>query len=356
MIDAFFVSLRRLQAPLLLCTLVWLCCSCSESRFHYDLYGADEFVLDSYIIGQGKLAILEMEGKEIGVRPSKALSECQDNITEGDLFAIYIYHPVRQDIADTIAKISEKAGFEVQQGQIQLPSLPPVQVAGLTLLEAQERLRCAFSSHHNDISVFLSYRDRLMRKVELTGQVAVPHVPVNAKTRLYDVIAQAKIPPNANLFMSYVLRDGEKLAIDLHKLINEGDLSQNIYMRGGDKIFIADSSQSRVMVMGEVTHPRAVNLPNGFISLREALVEAGGIPYTGNRNHIQVIRGNLLCPKIYTLSWQHITHLPNDSLLLMPGDTVYVTETAITKWNRFISQLLPSLTIFRECNSCYGLF
>lgn len=345
---------HHLHTLVLLCFLMCMCCSCCERHFHYDLYGADEFVLDSYMIGQGKLAILSMEGKDIGTSPDTAMCEVHDDITEGDVLAIYIHHPTRKDIVDIVAKITENVGFQVQEGCIQLPSLSPISVQGLTLVEAQERLRGALAGETVDVNVFLSYSDRLTRKVELTGQVTVPYVPINGKTRLYDVIAQAKIPPNANLFMSYVLRDGKPLAIDLHKLINEGDLSQNIYMRGGDKIFIADGSQSRVMIMGEVNNPRAVNVPYGFISLREALVEAGGIPFTGNRNRIQVIRGNLLCPKIYVLSWQHITHLPNESLLLMPGDTVYITETAITRWNRFISQLLPTLTIFGECNSCYG--
>jgi polysaccharide export outer membrane protein len=121
-------------------------------------------------------------------------------------------------------------------------------------------------------------------------------------------------------------------------------MSYNIVMRGGDKVYIADPLDARVMVMGEVLVPKPVPLPSGSISLREALVAAGGIPFTGNRNCIQVIRGNLAKPKIYTLSWEQIVHLPNDSLLLMPGDTIYVSETPITQWNRFISQLLPSLS------------
>ena len=69
---------------------------------------------------------------------------------------------------------------------------------------------------------------------------------------------------------------------------------------------------------------------------------AGGIPYTGDKSVIQVIRGNILRPKVYTLNWEQILHLPNDSLLLMPGDTVYIAAKPITEWNRFIEQLLPS--------------
>jgi polysaccharide export outer membrane protein len=99
-----------------------------------------------------------------------------------------------------------------------------------------------------------------------------------------------------------------------------------------------------------------VNLPYGFISLREALVTGGGIPFTGNRDCIQVIRGNLINPKIYVLSWEHIVNLPNDSLLLMPGDTIYVTEKPITQWNRFIDQLLPSFLGAQNAYGTYRLF
>lgn len=79
------------------------------------------------------------------------------------------------------------------------------------------------------------------------------------------------------------------------------------------------------------------------MTLREAIAEAGGILYTGNKSYIQVIRGNLCQPKIYSLSWDHLIHLPSESLLLMPGDIVYIVAKPITEWHRFISQLIPSI-------------
>jgi polysaccharide export outer membrane protein len=130
-------------------------------------------------------------------------------------------------------------------------------------------------------------------------------------------------------------------------------MCKNIVMRGGDKIYIANPADCMVMVMGEVGSPKALQLPYGFMSLREAIVMAGGIPFTGDKNCIQVIRGNLQCPKIYKLSWNHIVHLPNDSLLLMPGDTIYISAKPITEWNRFIDQLLPS---FGGVQGIYGIY
>ena len=128
-------------------------------------------------------------------------------------------------------------------------------------------------------------------------------------------------------------------------------MSQNIVMRSGDKIYIAEPSATTLMVMGEVRQEKVIDLPNGFMSLRQALAMSGGIPFTGDKGFIQIIRGNVVRPKIYTLDWKHIIRLPSSSLLLMPGDIVYVAATPITEWNRFVTQVFPTLTgieLFRK--------
>lgn len=331
-----------MKSLLSLCLLLFLS-SCTRPCYDYAVMGADEFVMDSYTIKQGKFSILAMQGIEVEELPCDAMDEYQDVIAEDDILNINVYHPSRKDLMHSISFINEATGgFRVINGKVDLPDIEPVEVQGLTLEEARVKLTNAFRKQIHDIDVFVTYRDRLLRKVELTGLVATPTVPVDGKIRLYEVIAKAHVPTQANFFMSYVMRDGCPLAVDIHQLINKGDMSQNIVMRGGDKIYIANPADSSVMMMGEVRVPRPVHLPYGFMSLREAIVQAGGIPFTGDKRCIQVIRGDLQCPKIYVLSWEHIIHLPNDSLLLMPGDTVYVSEKPITQWNRFIEQLLPS--------------
>ncbi|MFA6916412.1 MAG: polysaccharide biosynthesis/export family protein [Parachlamydiales bacterium] len=344
----------RLITLSFLAVAVMIVCSCTKPCYDYAVMGADEFVCDSYKIREGKLMILEMTGKELGELCCSDLLEYRDVIVEDDILNISVYHPKRKDLMQSIQMLNESiGGFKVYHGEVNLPDIPSIMVAGLTLEEAKEVLQNSFREHVQDVELYVTYRDRLQRKVELTGLVGVSTIPVDGKIRLYEVISKAHISPNANLFMSYVMRECCPLPLDLYKLINEGDMSQNIVMRGGDKVFIANPSDATIMVMGEVRIPRAVNCPYGFISLREAIVNAGGIPFTGDLQRIQVIRGNLKCPKIYCLSWDHIVHLPNDSLLLMPGDTVYVSAKPITEWNRFIEQLLPSFSGFRQCYDIY---
>lgn len=346
---------RRFLGILLLALLA----ACSGPYMGKGLYGADEFVLDSYKIREGKFSILEMEGLPFQELDEGLLDEYQDRVHEDDVLQIAIYHPKRKDVAEAVQYVGTTVGYRVVNGQIALPDLPAVQVAGLTLEEARLKIQDQYQKEIHDTEVFLTYKDRLSRKVELAGLVALPSIPVDGKMRLYDILSKARVPPEANLFKSYIVREGKLLPVDLNKLLKEGDMSQNIVMRGGDKIYIAEPSAATLMVMGEVGRERVISLPSGSMSLRHALAEAGGIPYTGDKSYIQVIRGSIARPKIYTLNWEHVIHLPNESLLLMPGDIVYVASKPITEWNRFISQLLPSFTWFdvvqKGCNS-WGIF
>lgn len=346
MIPYFITWLHFLQRKTLwtLLLLPLLLASCSNAPYMGgDLLGADEFVMDSYKIRQGKFSILEMQGLPFEDLSEEYLRPYTDVVHEGDLLFITVFHPSRTDLVSAFTGLSSSIGFRVSDGKVILPDLDPIEIEGLTLDEARLRIQSKYQEQIRDVQIFLSFKDRIERKVQLAGLVSAPTIPVDGRIRLFETLALAKVPSSANFFKSYVVRDDKMLAVDLFKLMREGDMSQNIVMRGGDKIYIAEPSDSTIMVLGEVTKERVVEVPCGFMTLRSAIAEAGGIPYTGDKSYIQVIRGNVAHPKIYSLNWQHVIHLPSDSMLLIPGDIVYVAAKPITEWNRFVSQLLPTL-------------
>lgn len=324
---------------------VGLCCTNPPYRGE-EVVGAEDFVLDSYRIREGKFSILQMEGKETEELSPEWLEEYKDVINEGDVLQIAVYHPTCSDLVESIQRINQVVGFQVIDGKVSLPDLPPITVEGLTLQQAQEEIQKYYREQIHNMSVFITYRNRLLRKVELAGLVQISSIPVDGRLRLFEALSIAKVPTNANLFKSYVVRDNALLPVDLYKLLKEGDMNQNIVMRGGDKIYIADPSSSTIMVLGEVGQERVVDVPDGFMTLRKALGEAGGILPSGDRAYIQIIRGNILRPKIYTLNWEHIVRLPTDSLLLIPGDIVYVAARPLAEWNRFVNDLLPTFIGF----------
>ena len=321
--------------------------SCSNPPYRgADVLGADEFVMDSYKIRQGKFSILEMQGTFSSELTEEFLEPYIDIIHEGDLLQITVLHPSRADLVSAFSYLNGSVGFRVSNGRVILPDLEPIEIQGLTLEQARINLQNEYQSHIKDVQLFLSFKDRIERKVELAGLVSTPSVLVDGRIRLFETLAVAKVAPSANFFKSYVIRENEMVPVDLYKLMKNGDMSQNIVMRGGDKVYIADSSDSTIMVLGEVGKEKVVDVPSGFMTLRKALAEAGGIPFTGDKSYIQVIRGNVLHPKIYSLNWQHVIHLPNDSMLLIPGDIVYVAAKPLTEWNRFVEQILPTLIGF----------
>ena len=321
-----------------------VCTGCSNTPYRgQEVVGADEFVMDSYRIKEGKFSVLDMEGRECSPLSSELLEPYVDVVHEGDVLQIILFHPSRTDLVASFASLNQMAGFRVQKGEIYLPDLDSVVVAGLSIEEVQEKLQREYQKQIKDVQLFVSFQNQGERKVELAGLVQSSTLPADGKIRLFETLSLAKVPANANLFRSYLVRNGQMLSVDFYRLVKEGDMSQNVVMKGGDKIYIADAADSSLYVLGEVGRECALPMPNGFMTLRAALAQAGGIPYTGDKSYIQVIRGSLQHPKVYTLHWQHVVRLPSDSMLLMPGDIVYVAAKPLTEWNRCITQILPTL-------------
>lgn len=316
--------------------------SCGNPRISkkHEMLGPDEFVFESQMISEGgHAAIKGMIGKVIYPLPEDALDEYEDLIAEEDILNIILYHPNRKDLVEMIQSINDQTGgFRVSNGTICLPCISTIEVEGLTLCEAKHLLEEKFAEEIEEVEIFISYKKRLLNKVELTGQVKIPFIPVNGKVRLYEVLAEAKLSPYANLYASYLLRNNCQLNVDFYKLLNEGDMSQNVVMKPGDKIFIGNPQDNVIMITGEVGIVRTIPVPYGTISLKEALVYASGIPFTGDKNYIYVIRGGMENPKIYSLSWNFMIHETTAHALLISGDLVYVASTPITQWQRFFDQ------------------
>jgi len=331
--------------------------SCTRLPCCYQVAGPDELVMDSYQLRQGKTAILEMMGQEVAPMPKDALEEYRDEIASGDVLNIALYHPTRKDLREAFEYINKTVGgFQVEEGIVYLPDIPPVEVQDLTVNEAQKVLRGAIQKHYQDAELFVGFKKRKRRKVELAGLVQASSIEVDGKMRLYELLGKAGIRPEANLFMSYVMRDGKTLPVDLYQLMIKGEMKHNLVMKGGDRIFIAPSNEAKVYVLGEVFAPKTLSVPYGTMPVTEAIVSAGGVRPSGDLCHIFVIRGDLACPKIYDITWEHVLCLPQKSLLLMPGDMVYVSKRPISRWNEFMSDILPTLSVINSVKDAKSVF
>lgn len=117
--------------------------------------------------------------------------------------------------------------------------------------------------------------------------------------------------------------------------------------------------------MGEVNEPKLLKIDRAGMSLTEALSNVGGInQLAADATGIFVVRANRndenetveagLTEKntiadIYQLDISNAAALViGTEFELQPYDIVYVTAAPITRWNRVIGQILPTVTGFNQ--------
>jgi polysaccharide export outer membrane protein len=110
-------------------------------------------------------------------------------------------------------------------------------------------------------------------------------------------------------------------------------------------IRVADFRSKKIYVMGEVLKAGFLPLNDQPISITSALNQTGSLdPNSSDPRHIYVIRGSFIRPEIYWLNASMPTALLlGERFQLRDNDVVIVSTAAVTRWNRFLNQLLPSL-------------
>ena len=118
----------------------------------------------------------------------------------------------------------------------------------------------------------------------------------------------------------------------------------------GDIIHVPDRALNRVYVLGEVRRPQSLPMHRGRMTLAEAIGRTEGFDQNAaNPARVFVVRGDLERPVIYALD----ARAPDALLLaerfpLMASDVVFVATSNLTRWNRVISQITPTLFTLRE--------
>lgn len=108
---------------------------------------------------------------------------------------------------------------------------------------------------------------------------------------------------------------------------------------------VADFRGRRVYLLGEVKKPGFTALNDQPLSIMDAIATAGGFdPNSADPAHIFVIHGRSEHPEVFWLN----ASTPDALLLaehfyLQGGDIVFVSSAPAARWNRIISQLLPTV-------------
>lgn len=246
-------------------------------------------------------------------------------------------------------------GYNVNpDGTIQFPFIGPIKIAGLTENEARELLTRRLSKFVQDPQITVRVQAYRNGRIYVDGEVRVPGLQTldDVPMTLPEAINRAGgFSPEADRSSIELTRADRTIRIDLPNLTRQGVNPNRLLLANGDLLRVLNQDETQVFIMGEVWTPRAMPLHDGRLSLTEALGEAGGPdPWTSNPGQIYVVRkvphemgGENALPEIYHLDASSPTAfvLAND-FQLKPRDVVYVDPASVVRWNRFISNLLPS--------------
>ncbi|WP_221248826.1 polysaccharide biosynthesis/export family protein [Desulfuromonas versatilis] len=231
-------------------------------------------------------------------------------------------------------------------GNIRLPLVGTVPVAGLTLSEIQTNLEQVFALYLNDPWVVVEVAEFKSQGVNLLGQFRVPgtYYMDRSYSLLEGLALGGGLLDTANLRSARLIRGQQTLPVDIYHLLRDGAGEQNVLLQAGDTIFVPDDRNQNVFVFGAVKKTGPVPMPNGQLNLVQALASAGLDETGGNQRFVRIIR-SLSATRGQLLVLDLKKTLEGDSLPfpLVEGDIVYLPRSAVGNWNQAIQEILPSL-------------
>lgn len=268
-----------------------------------------------------------------------------------DILTITVWDHPELTIPAGEFRSAEAAGYRVgEEGTLFFPYVGVLKAAGKTVEELRSTLSIALAPYITkpqlDVRVveFRSQRTYIVGEVLKPGIQPVTDVPL---TVVEAINRGGGLTPQADVARATLARAGQTYPVDLGAIYRRGDITQNVLLQNGDVLNVPGRDESKIFVLGEVVTPASQLMVKGSKSLAEAISDAGGVNATSaDPSRIYVIRAADVAdaaPQVFRLNGESVDALIlADRFQLQPRDVVYVDTASLSRWNRVLTQLLPS--------------
>lgn len=312
--------------------------------------------------------VSEIGAKQQPAAPQELLQYRPESyrISPGDTILVTVWdHPELMEVNQGGGQNPQANGRLVHpDGTFYYPFVGTLKVAGMQLEELRNvitsKLSTYLQSPQVDVNI-VGYGSRvtLQGAFQNTSPQNITTVPLT----LSQAIGAAVINTDeADLSGLILTRDGKNHHVDLDALSRNRGSTPEIYLKPGDRLYLPFNDRQEVYVLGEVLQPQALTFKTSDMTLTQALGRAGGLnPTTAKEDAVYVIRGMDVndMEKQPSTVYQLDASSPAgfalaDRFPVRAGDVVFVGEAGVTRWNRFLSQLLPLSGIIRNAASVPG--
>ena len=284
-------------------------------------------------------------------------------IGPGDILSIIVWdHPELTTPAGQYRAADQAGTVVAEDGTIYYPYVGSLQVSGKTTRQVRDLLAARLSKFIEKVQLDVRMTAFRSKRVYVVGEVAKPgpqDVTDIPMTVLEAVNRAGGFSPEADHSRVLLTRKGTTYRVDIQAMYEAGATEQNALLESGDILNVQDRSFNKVFVLGEVAKPGSLVMTKKRSTLAEALADSGYIAQDrANPKWIYVMRGDSDVPELFHLDGSSPdAMLLADRFPLKPRDIVYVDAADVVRWNRVISNILPTATtLYQTSLTRYPLF
>lgn len=251
-------------------------------------------------------------------------------------------------------------------GKIYFDLLPGTDVWGLTISEAKQTLEKRLEKFTAGAQVSLTLRGVGSKYIWMLGSVDKPGLyPTTTPTTLLEALSQAggtrrsrsavTTVDISDLRHAFVMRGGKVLPVNFQSLLEQGDMTQNIYLQPDDFVYVPSGTAREIYLFGAVRMPRALALSE-TPTLVAAITAGGGTVRDAYLSQVAIVRGSLTAPQIAVVNYKDIIEGRAGDILLEPRDIVFVPNSPYRYLRNYIDTVLNTFVFTAAANEGAAAF